>query len=79
MSTPVDNCGDPMEERILQNEELVERILESAGELSEPMTLEAFHERLRSVGNEPSPWRVPSMQSLAAPASAGHAVAVKTC
>jgi hypothetical protein len=55
MSAPVDDCSDPIGERILQNEELVERILESAGELSEPMTLEAFHDWLRSVGNEPSP------------------------
>ena len=55
MSVPVDDCGDPIGDRILQNEELVERILESAGELSEPMTLDAFREWLRDVGNEPSP------------------------
>jgi hypothetical protein len=55
MSAPEDNCGDTIGERIMQNEELVERILESAGELSEPMTLEAFREWLRGVGNEPSP------------------------
>jgi hypothetical protein len=55
MSAPEDNCGDTIGERILQNEELVERILESAGALSEPMTLEAFREWLRGVGNEPSP------------------------
>jgi hypothetical protein len=55
MSAPVDDDGDLTGERILQNEELVERILESARELSEPMTLEAFREWLRSVSNQQSP------------------------
>jgi hypothetical protein len=55
MSASGHGSNDATGERILQNEELVRQILESAEELSEPMTLDAFLEWLRGVGNESSP------------------------
>lgn len=46
---------DELEKRILQNEELVQRILESAEELSEPMTAEALLAWLRDIDDSPPP------------------------
>lgn len=47
---------DDIGQRILQNEELVQRIRESAENLSKPMTLDAFLEWLHSdTGESPLP------------------------
>lgn len=46
---------DQLAERILQNEELVQRILESAEDMSEPMTAEALLAWLRDIDDSPPP------------------------
>lgn len=55
-NAPSTSGDDEIGERILQNEELVQRILESAEDLSEPMTAEAFMAWLRrDIDNSPPP------------------------
>ena len=45
------------EQRLLQNEDLVRRILESAEEMSEPMTAEEFIAWLHQLRDKPAPRR----------------------
>jgi hypothetical protein len=46
---------DQVGEKILQNEELVQRILDSAKDCSAPMTLSAFRDWLKSLPRSDEP------------------------